>query len=114
MTTSAHLRTTSGNSLPASLYQLKGSNIPQVLRMEKPSDEAIWQNFLAANRILHHFRPDYFMIYKFTKSTILYQHNINLDLGIKDVNLDTIMNYLAPEDLNHIRSMDKIMCQMTT
>ncbi len=113
MTTSANLLTTSGNSLPPSLYSLKGNAHPQFLRIEKLPDECIWQTFLATNRILHLFRPDYFMIYKFSKSTTLYQQNINLDLGGCHVTLDKIMDYLMPGDYDHIRSIDKIMCQMS-
>ena len=114
MSASANLRQTSGNVLPLSLYSLKGKENPQVLRMEKLPDECIWQNFIANNRILHLFRPDYFMIYKFSKSTILFQQNINLDLGTKEVTMDKILQYLLPGELDHMRSMDKIMSQMAT
>lgn len=113
MATSVNFLTTATSPLQSSLYKLKGNSEPQIFRIERLSDESIWQNFLANNRILHLFRPDYFMIYKFSTTTILYQQNINLDLGVNDVSLDKIMHYMVPADLDHIMSIDRIMCQMT-
>ncbi len=113
MSTSANFLTAAVSPLPPSLYKVKGDSHPQIFGIDKLSDETIWQNFLATNRILHLFRPDYFMIYNFTKSTILFQQNINLDLGTNQVTADRILDYLAPADLAHFRSMDKIMCQIT-
>jgi len=113
MTTSANPLRASGLELPASLYTFKGKNHPQVLKIGKESDECIWQTFMATHRIMHLFRPDYFMIYKFSTSSVLYQQNINLDLGTNDVTANRIMDYLAPADLAHFNCMDKVMCQMT-
>jgi hypothetical protein len=112
MSTSANVQIAPVNPLPTSLLRVKENNLPRVLKMETISDESIWQNFLASNRILHFFRPDYFMIYKFSNSTILFEQNINLDLGIQNVTADKIIQYLSPTDLDHIRSTDKIICSM--
>lgn len=113
MKSSAHLLESPEPSLQATLINLNGNSHPQIVKLEKATDECIWQNFLATNRILHLLRPDYFMIYKFSKSTVLFQQNINLDLGIDHVTLDHLLGYLAPRDFEHFRSMDKIMCRMT-
>ncbi|MGB3079911.1 MAG: LuxR C-terminal-related transcriptional regulator [Saprospiraceae bacterium] len=113
MKSSAHLLALPEHSFPTGLYNLKGNTNPQILKFEKSTDECIWQNFLVTNRILHLLRPDYFMIYKYSKSTILFQQNINLDLGTNQVTVDHMLDYLAPKDFEHFRSMDKIMCQMT-
>ncbi len=114
MKTSASLLALPEYSIPTGLYNLKGNTNPQLLKFEKSTDECTWQNFLATHRILHLLRPDYFMIYKYSKSSILFQQNINLDLGTKQVTADRMLDYLVPKDSEHFRSMDKIMCQMTS
>ncbi len=114
MTTSANFLTTAAKPEINSLYGFKRKQPSQTPDIEHPSDECIWQNFLVANRIIHLLRPDFFMIYKFSKSTILYEHNINLDLHAQNVTTQKIMQYLTPGDLDHIRSIDKIMIQVTT
>jgi len=81
---------------------------------ERVSDEYIWQNFLVTHRIIHLLRPDYFMIYKFSKSTTLFQRNISLDLGIDEVTSEKIMQYMAPTDLQNIMAIDKAMINMTS
>lgn len=81
---------------------------------EKMSDEYIWQNFLVNHRIIHLLRPDYFMIYKFSKSTILFQRNISLDLGVEDVTAKRLMQYMLPSDLQNIMAIDKAMIHMTS
>jgi len=113
MSTSANLLKSTVSPLPVALYNLKGTTNPQLPRIERLPDEYIWQTFMASHKILHLFRPDYFMIYKFSNSTVLYQQNINLDLGSNDVTADRILDFLAPNDLDHFRCMDRIMCQMT-
>ena len=113
MSTSANFLTTHVGPPQTSLFNLKGNSLPKVFTIEKLSDEAIWQNFLSTNRILHLFRPDYFMIYKFSKSTTIYQQNINLELGKDLVTIDKIMSFMAPGDLAHMHSMDNIMSQLS-
>jgi DNA-binding CsgD family transcriptional regulator len=80
----------------------------------KVTDELIWQNFLASHRIIHLLRPDFFLIYKFSKSTILFQRNINLDLGDDTVTSEKIMQYMIPADVQNIISVDKAMMHITT
>ena len=81
---------------------------------EKISDEYIWQNFLVQHRIIHLLRPDYFMIYKFSRGTTLFQRNISLDLGVGEVTLEKIMHYMLPTDMQNIMAIDKAMINMTS
>lgn len=113
MKTAANLLISTDRLFPSDLYSLKSNQHPQVVHLDKLSDECIWQNFMANHRIIHLFRPDYFMIYKCSKSAILYQQNINLDLGTNAVSADKIMSFIPPVDLQHIRSMDRVVWQIT-
>ena len=112
--------TTSAVSLKKDLYVPQVSTLT-VLRKEEKNpviqesmvrDEYIWQQFLATNRIIHLMRPDFFMIYKFSKSTVLFQQNINLDLGITEVRHDDIRKFMVPQDWQHQQTIDRVLCQI--
>jgi len=76
-------------------------------------DDSIWKSFLADHPVVKFQRPDYFLIFHYTDSCkILYQENINLDLGGANVTLENIYKYVAPADLQHMRQTDKIMIQL--
>jgi len=94
-------------------YSKKETNHRNTNSIHNLSDEIIWQNFLASNRIIHLLRPDFFLIYKFSKSTVLFQRNINLDLGDGIVTIEKIMRYMAPSDLQNIIAVDKVMTHLS-
>ena len=112
--------TTSASSLKKDLYVAPVSTLTVVRKEEKNPviresmvrDEYIWQQFLATNRIIHLMRPDFFMIYKFSKSTVLFQQNINLDLGIGEVRHDDIRKFMLPEDWQHQQMIDRVLNQI--
>lgn len=112
--------TTSALSLKNDLYIAPVSTLTVIRKEEKNPviresmvrDEYIWQQFLATNRIIHLMRPDFFMIYKFSKSTVLFQQNINLDLGITEVRHDDIRKFTSPQDWQHQQMIDRVLCQI--
>ncbi|MEO5906164.1 MAG: LuxR C-terminal-related transcriptional regulator [Saprospiraceae bacterium] len=110
MTTAVQFRTTIGAPIPLArtLSFRKGKSKDTV------SDECIWQQFLSTHRIIHLLRPDYFMIYKFSKATTLFERNISLDLGNGEVTAEKIMHSLVAPDLLNIKAVDKAMYHMTT
>lgn len=115
MTTSASAQT--NPRLPQNWSPLtysKQETSPRTINpVHRISDEVIWQNFLATHRIIHLLRPDFFLIYKFSKSTVLFQRNINLDLGDGNVTSEKIMQYMIPADLQNIMAVDKAMMHMS-
>ena len=85
-----------------------------ISHLHQPGDEIIWQNFLATHHIIHLLRPDFFTVYKMSKSTTLFQHNISLDLGDEHVTYDKLMQYMLPDDLQNLKAIDKAMVSMTS
>lgn len=77
------------------------------------ADDQIWKSFLEVNPILKLLRPDYYLIFKYTDTCkILYQENLNLDLGGREVNLSAINDSFLPDDLENIRSIDQALMQI--
>ncbi|HUR31792.1 MAG TPA: LuxR C-terminal-related transcriptional regulator [Saprospiraceae bacterium] len=85
-----------------------------ISHLHQADDELIWQNFLATHHIIHLLRPDFFTIYKVSKSTTLFQHNISLDLGDGHVTYEKLMKYMLPDDLQNLKSIDKAIILMTS
>lgn len=52
------------------------------------------------------------MIYKFSKSAIVYQQNINLNLGIGEVTFDRIMDHFSVDDRHNIHVIDNAMSRI--
>ncbi len=76
-------------------------------------ENSIWKSFLSANPVIKWLRPDYYLIFRYADTCkILYQENINLDLGGAEVNLENIYACMVPSDLQHIRNTDQIMIQL--
>lgn len=76
-------------------------------------EELIWKSFLASNPVIKFLRPDYYLIFRFGDTCkILYQENVNLDLGGLDVNLENVYKCIVRQDLEHIVSTDKVMIQL--
>jgi hypothetical protein len=68
-------------SRPISSY-LTDLNGGKMKTAEGFPDDSIWKSFLADHPVVKFQRPDYFLIFHYTDSCkILYQENINLDLG---------------------------------
>lgn len=111
MNTAINLQRTAGNV--ATLTFKKSTNQSKIDIHESTTDEYIWQNFLATHHIIHLLRPDFFLIYKVSRSTTLFQHNVHLDLGDGTVTYDKIMRYMLSEDLQNIKAIDKAMMLMT-
>src|SRR5688500_4519590 len=81
---------------------------------ERTDDDYIWKKFLATHPVISLLRPDFYMIYKFSKSTILYQQNINLNLGPGEVTFDRIMDHISTDDKRNIHAIDNVMCRIIT
>ncbi len=114
MTTSTQLQLNSKNGSfrsPLTYYPQEQKDRNLIVD-DKACDDYIWKKFLATNPIINLLRPDFYMIYKFSKSTILYQQNINLDLGACEVTFDKIMQYVLLADQRHIHVIDNVMTQI--
>jgi len=83
------------------------------LRTSVNKDESIWKSFLATNPVIKFLRPDFYVIFRYDdQGKILYQENISLDLGGKEVTLNSIYNLMVPADLQHIRQSDEVMSNL--
>ncbi|MEO6132648.1 MAG: LuxR C-terminal-related transcriptional regulator [Saprospiraceae bacterium] len=114
MTTSSPLRSSSwfqNGSANPSRFSISTESSTDIFRVS--AEDSIWKSFLAANPVVKLLRPDYYLIFRYADTCkILYQENINLDLGGIEVSLENIYKYMMPSDLEHIRNTDQVMIQL--
>lgn len=91
--------------LKSSLYDLVDPTLTR--------EDSIWKSFLEAHPVIKFLRPDFYLIFLYADNCkILYQENINLDLGGPEVNFEHIMQAYLPADRCHIKATDQIMLQL--
>ncbi len=74
----------------------------------------IWKSLLETNPLEKYLRRDYYVIFRFGQDIkILYEENINLDLGGEPVNFENIKRYIAADDLLHMLHVDQALIQLT-
>jgi DNA-binding CsgD family transcriptional regulator len=69
-----------------------------------------WKNILASHPIIQLLRPDFVAIVALSgPASVIYQQNINLDFGTKDVSLFSILNQCTEPDRLYMKRVDQVL-----
>ena len=94
-------------TLPLTVIHRTHVKQPSVIKTTLTED---WKTILASHPIFQLLRPDFVAIVGLSGPlSVIYQQNIGLDFGTKDVSLFSILNQCTETDRLHMKRVDQIL-----